>query len=120
MSLDQPAAQLIQRHVRPPLDLGANRFVMRRQLQRLLVALNSYPTQQAAWAPGPGRRITRHPLSLQRLVNERNADTKPLGRSVRRQAAIESGQHPFPQIRRVALPRTPRHHPSSVHHNREV
>ena len=69
--------------------------------------------------PARGRRITRHPLSLQRLVNERHADTKPLRRSGRWQAAIESGQHPSPQIRRIALPRTPRHHPSSVHHNRK-
>jgi len=62
MSLDQPAAQLIQRHVRPPLDLGANRFVMRRQLQRLLVALNSYPTQQAAWGPRPGPSYHQTPV----------------------------------------------------------
>jgi hypothetical protein len=108
MRLEQPSAQLVQRHVRPPLDFGQDRGVLRRELQHLLIALR------------PGGRLTRHPPSLQRLVKERNTDIEPLRRSPRRQPAIHRRQNPLPQIRRIALPRPPRHHASPDHHNQEV
>jgi hypothetical protein len=41
MRLDQPRAQLTQRHVRPTLDFGQDRGVLHRELQCLLIALRA-------------------------------------------------------------------------------
>jgi hypothetical protein len=82
--------------------------VMVRKLERLLVALR------------PRGCLSGQPRPLQHLVNERDTDIEPLRRLDRRQATVDGSQHPFPQIRRIALPGPPSLHPSPDHHNQEV
>ena len=104
----QPGPQLVQRHVRPQRHLGRDRRVMVRELERLPVALR------------PGLGLAGRGAPAQRLVDVGHADLEQLRCRLGRAAAVDRRQHPAAQIRRIALPRLPRHRTTSAHCNREV
>ena len=108
VSRQQPGSQLLQGDVRPTRHLGRDRVVMRCQLECLPVALRSRLGLAGGAAPA------------QRLVDVGDTDLEQLRHHLSRAAAVHGSQRPRPQIRRIALPRLPRHRTTSVRCNRAV
>src|SRR3954452_17867993 len=101
----KPGAQLVQSRIRALRYLGPDRIVMSHKLELLVVA------------PRPRLGLAGRSAPAEHLVALGDADPGTLGHRPRR--SPDHRQPSAAPIRRVALPRFPRHHPTSVHAHKE-